>query len=186
MNIYIYGNEKFKNNIKSILTKANLGINIEVINTLFAIKIKLENSPKDIFIIDETKIITSNFLTKKMKFLFPSDGIEREMIEKFGVGDVCFNSINGMIGYINSRIKLEEKEARIEVLKEIQSSKENTFDTIEFKNVYDEDDYDPLEDQEGLVEIEKEEIPRDLTTLRTIEEIQNDDLENEMFTHLKA
>lgn len=186
MNIYIYGNEKFKSNIKSILTKANLGINIEVINTLFAIKVKLENSQKDIFIIDESKIISPNFITKKMKFLFPSDGIEREMIEKFGVGDVCFNSINGMIGYINSRIKLEEKEPKIEASKEIKTLNENLFNTVEFKNVYDEDDYDPLEDQSELLSTQEEEIPRDLTMLKTIDDIRDDEIVNEMFNHNKA
>ncbi|MDD2698290.1 MAG: hypothetical protein PHF17_05745 [Arcobacteraceae bacterium] len=183
MNIYIYGSEKFKNNIKSILNKANLGINIEVLNTLFAIKTKLENSPKDIFIIDETKIITTNFLTRKMKFLFPSDGIEREQIEKFGVGDVCFNSINGMIGYINSRIKLHEKETQKEELeKAIESI--DTFDTSQFKNVYEDDDYE-YKPEEPLEEMILEPEIRDLSEIKSIDEIRENEVENEMFMHLK-
>jgi hypothetical protein len=183
LNIYIYGSEKFKNNIKSILNKANLGINIEVLNTLFAIKTKLENSPKDIFIIDETKIITTNFLTRKMKFLFPSDGIEREQIEKFGVGDVCFNSINGMIGYINSRIKLHEKETQKEELeKAIESI--DTFDTSQFKNVYEDDDYE-YKPEEPLEEMILEPEIRDLSEIKSIDEIRENEVENEMFMHLK-
>jgi len=185
LNIYIYGTEKFKQNIKSILTKANLGINIELLNTLFAIKTKLETSPKDIFIIDETKIITTNFITKKMKFLHPSDGLERELIEKYGVGDVCFNSINGMIGYINSRIKLEEKEKQQEILDEVKKEV-NTFDTTQFRNVYDEDDYEYEKDDKVLEAIDIEPEVRDLTSLKSVDEIRENEIENEMFTHLKV
>ena len=185
LNIYIYGSEKFKNNIKSILNKANLGINIEVLNTLFSIRTKLETSPKDIFIIDETKIITTNFLTKRMKFLFPSDGILREEIEKFGVGDVCFNSINGMIGYINSRIKLYEKEAKKEELEKVIDSID-TFDSSQFKNVYEDDDYEYRpEENLKLEEAMQEPEIRDLTELKSIDEIREHEIENEMFTALK-
>ena len=185
LNIYIYGSEKFKNNIKSILNKANLGINIEVLNTLFSIRTKLETSPKDIFIIDETKIITTNFLTKRMKFLFPSDGILREEREKFGVGDVCFNSINGMIGYINSRIKLYEKEAKKEELEKVIDSID-TFDSSQFKNVYEDDDYEYRpEENLKLEEAMQEPEIRDLTELKSIDEIREHEIENEMFTALK-
>ena len=186
MNIYIYGTEKFKNNIKSILTKANLGIEIEVLHSLFSIKTKLETSPKDIFIIDESKIITTNFLTKKMKFLHPSDGIERELIEKYGVGDVCFNSINGMIGYINSRIKLEEEEIKQEDTIAQKIDEVSSFDTTQFKNVYDDDDYEYIKDDDFEKEVIDEVEVRDLSALKTIDEIREDEIENEMFTHLKV
>jgi hypothetical protein len=185
LNIYIYGTEKFKNNIKSILTKAHLGINIELLNTLFSIKTKLEKSPKDIFIIDETKIIKTNFLTKKMKFLYPSDGIERELIEKYGVGDVCFNSINGMIGYINSRIKLEENEIGKEDFNMQEKEETNSFSTQKFKNVYENDDEDKKEDS-ILEEISPEPEFRDVTLLKSIDEIREEEIENEMFIHLKV
>jgi hypothetical protein len=189
LNIYIYGTEKFKNNIKSILAKANLGITIEVLNSLFSIKTKLETSPKDIFIIDESKIITTNFLTKKMKFLHPSDGIERELIEKYGVGDVCFNSINGMIGYINSRIKLEEKEIKIQDNKEFDTvEKTHTLDTMQFKNAYDDDDYEynVEEDVMNFNDIIEPEEVRDFASLKDIDEIKESDIENKMFDHLKV
>jgi len=186
LNIYIYGTEKFKNNIKSILTKANLGINIEVLHSLFSIKTKLETSPKDIFIIDESKIITTNFLTKKMKFLHPSDGIERELIEKYGVGDVCFNSINGMIGYINSRIKLEEKDVKQEDTTAQKIDEVNSLDTIQFKNVYDDDDYEYTQDDDFIEKAISEPEIRDLSSLKTIDEIREDEIENGMFTHLKV
>jgi len=186
LNIYIYGTEKFKNNIKSILTKANLGINIEVLHSLFSIKTKLETSPKDIFIIDESKIITTNFLTKKMKFLHPSDGIERELIEKYGVGDVCFNSINGMIGYINSRIKLDEKDVKQEDTTAQKIDEVNSLDTIQFKNVYDDDDYEYTQDDDFIEKAISEPEIRDLSSLKTIDEIREDEIENGMFTHLKV
>jgi hypothetical protein len=186
LNIYIYGTEKFKNNIKSILTKANLGIEIEVLHSLFSIKTKLETSPKDIFIIDESKIITTNFLTKKMKFLHPSDGIERELIEKYGVGDVCFNSINGMIGYINSRIKLEEEDVKQEDAAAQKIDEVNSLDTTQFKNVYDDDDYEYTKDDDFEKEAIDEFEVRDLSALKTIDEIREDEIENEMFTHLKV
>ncbi len=185
LNIYIYGTEKFKGEIKSILTKANLGINIELLNTLFAIKTKLESSPKDIFIIDETKIITTNFFTKRMKFLSPSDGIERELIEKYGVGDVCFNSINGMIGYINSRIKLEEKKIEEVCLPEVKEEA-NSVDITQLKNVYDEDDYEYKKDDMVLEELILEPEIRDLTLLKSIDEIREDEIEDKMFLHLKV
>ncbi len=185
MNIYIYGTEKFKSNIKSILVKANLGINIETLNTLFAIKTKLELSPQDIFIIDEAKIITTNFFTKKIKFFSPSDGIERELIEKYGVGDVCFNSINGMIGYINSRIKLEEKKIEDICLPEVKVEVSHV-DIAQLKNVYDDDDYEYKKDDILLEELVLEPEVRDLTLLKSIDEIREDEIENEMFSHLKV
>ena len=189
LNIYIYGTEKFKNNIKSILTKAKLEINIETINSLFAIKIKLENSPQDIFIIDETKIIAPNFFTNKLKFLFPSDALERDFIEKYGVGDVCFNSINGMIGYINSRMKLEKKEKKNEISEAKTRESIDSFDTSQFKNIYEDDDYEYKNNDkttdELIDEIEEEPEVRDLTLLKNINEIKEDEIENEMFAHLK-
>lgn len=173
MNIYIYGTEKFKTNVRYTLTKANLGINIENINTLFKLKNTIENNPNEIFILDETKIIETKGLGKYFRFFAPKDGVQREFIEKYGIGDVCFNSLSGMIGYIKSRIEqdfIEKKKSIIESIA-LQNEQKSFSDSYE-------------EEIKEVEPFEIEEAPkiRDLTSLKTIEEIYSDEIEDNMFT----
>jgi hypothetical protein len=107
--IYIYGAQKFKDKITSILSKANLGLNIETINTPLRLKSIIEARPKEIFIIDEDKILKNSFFTDKFRFLFSSESIERDFIDKYGIGDVCFNSIGSMISYIKNRMTIQDE-----------------------------------------------------------------------------
>jgi len=176
LNIYIYGTEKFKTKVRFTLTKANLEVNIESINTLFKLQTTIENNPNEIFIIDESKIIESNMVTKYFQFLSPKDGIKREFIEKYGIGDVCFNSISGMIGYIKSRINQEFEEKKKSIIEVIASTNDLKNNTVDFVNNYEDE-----KQEEKIEEIEEIQEVRNLASLRKIEEILSDEIENKMF-----
>ena len=105
MNIYIYGSKEFKRSVNTILLKADIVQKIDNINTISRLKKLIKDTPDDIFIIDEEKIIYENFFTKTLKFLNPKDGIEKKFLNKYGVGDICFNSLDGVVSYIKSRTK---------------------------------------------------------------------------------
>lgn len=193
MNIYIYGTTNFKSKIQSILTKANLGLKIENINTILKIKTTIEASPKDIFIIDESKILKTNFFTTKLRFLYSSESIEREFIDKYGIGDVCFNSINSMISYIQSRINAESKLSKNDLIEKIENDY-NPFASHSFKNSYGNDDHQEkiLNDSNKVTEeslegktISQEIEKRDLLLIKDINELSENDIENDMFSDLK-
>ena len=84
MKIYIYGNQSFKKEIHETLDHSNIKFKldnntvIEEIESLEKLKTTIENNPKDIYLIDDEKIIKKNSLNKKLKFLTPKDGIEEE------------------------------------------------------------------------------------------------------------
>ena len=183
MNIYIYGSDRFKATIKSLLIQANFGLEIEAVQSLFRIKTLLETEPNNIYIIDEHKVYVPNKFLKKINFFTPKDNIEKDFLDKYGSGDVCFHMPQGILEYIRLRIELEKRKARIEEQKvSIELPVEEGIDTKIFKNVFDEDDYDPLlEDLIPLQEEEQKIPPRDLTSLRSIDEILEDEIDDRMF-----
>ena len=182
MNIYIYGSDRFKASMKSLLTQANFGLEIEVIQSLFRIKTLLETEPNNIYIIDEQKIYAPNKFLKKINFFTPKESIEKDFLDKYSVGDVCFHLPQGILEYIRLRIELEKRKTRIEEQKvSTELSLEAGIDTKIFKNVFDEDDYDPLLEDPILLQEEVIMPPRDLTALRTIDEILEDEIDDAMF-----
>ena len=74
MKIYIYGNQSFKKEIHETLDHSNIKFKldnntvIEEIESLEKLKTTIENNPKDIYLIDDEKIIKKNSLNKKLKF----------------------------------------------------------------------------------------------------------------------
>lgn len=112
MIIYIYGNKKFKKEINALLLKSGIKENIEEINSLSIFKSTIKQYPDNIFLIDHEKIIDDKSFINKINFFKAKDGIEKTFLEQYGVGDICFNSMNGFVQYILSRLddkpKLEE------------------------------------------------------------------------------
>jgi hypothetical protein len=106
LKIYIYGNQSFKKEIHQTLEHSNIklkidtNIIIEEISSLTKLKQAIEENPKDIYLIDDAKIIKKNSLNKKIKFLAPKDGIEEEFLLKSGVSDLSLDSLKELPKYI--------------------------------------------------------------------------------------
>lgn len=161
MNIYIYGNHSFKKEIHETLEHSNIKFKlddnslIKEIDTLSELKTTIQNNPKDIYLIDDEKIIKKNSLNKKIKFLTPKDGIEEEFLLDSGISDLSINSLSEIPKYIlrkheeekqsnlniqNSIINIVddayEKESGLELDDELAQllAKEETSDEEEIKN----------------------------------------------------
>lgn len=176
MIIYIYGASKFKNKIESILIKARLGLKIETVNTPLRLKSIIEAKPREIFIIDEDKILKDSFFTRKFRFLYSSESIEKTFIDKYGIGDVCFNSINSMISFIQNRIAMEQQQHEKDKNSQGLNQESQFFDP-KLKP----DDFE----NDKNVEIQDEIEERDLSSLKDIDELLEGDIENNMFEDLK-
>ena len=120
MNIYIYGNKSFKKEIHETLEHANIKFKlgdsqIKDLSELEDLKIAIEKNPKDIYLIDDEKIIKNNLLTQKMKFLLPKDGIEQEFLFDNGIADMSVDSLSEIPDYILTQYeKYKESEMNIE------------------------------------------------------------------------
>ncbi len=138
MNIYIYGNKSFKKKISKILKKDSIehrldGIGeIININSPAILKEAVLSNPRDMFLIDHEKIITKNFFNKTIKFLKPEDGIEKEFLEEYGVGDVCVDDISDISKHIIMKIKALELEQN--------DFKNKTNDTIDIEKIDEKND----------------------------------------------
>ncbi len=132
MKIYIYGNQSFKKEIHETLDHSNIKFKldnntvIEEIESLEKLKTTIENNPKDIYLIDDDKIIKKNSLNKKLKFLAPKDGIEEEYLLDSGIADLAIDSLKELPKYIIKKyeeLKLLEPEIEEEnKIEEIKSS----------------------------------------------------------------
>lgn len=124
MKIYIYGNQSFKKEIHNTLEHANIKFKldnntaIEEINNITKLKETIENNPRDIYLIDDDKIIKKNSLNNKLKFLAPKDGIEEEYLIESGIADLSIDSLKELPKYIIKRYEelklLEQKEKILE------------------------------------------------------------------------
>lgn len=106
MNIYIYGTKTFQNTVNSILTQTNIDENIEVIKSLKRLKETIKNTPDEFFIIDSERIYQENFFTKRFSFFIPKDNIKKSFLEQYGLDDIYFNSVEGMVIYLQKRLEL--------------------------------------------------------------------------------
>ena len=150
MIIYVYGNKKFKKEINTLLLQAGVKEKIEDISVLSILKSTIKEYPNNIFLIDHEKIIDNNKLINKINFFKPKDGVDKAFLDQYGVGDICFNSMNGFVQYILSRLN----HPPMIVNEEIE-------DHFEFNN--------SIELENEIVE-EKEE-PRDLANIICIDDI---------------
>ncbi len=112
MNIFIFGNASFRNDIHKVFEHSNIKFrlgnsdSIQEIKTLIELRTAIKNYPKDIFLIDEAKIFRKNTLNEKIKFLKPRGAIEEEFIKKHGVEELKIDSLEDLPKHIIK--KLEE------------------------------------------------------------------------------
>jgi hypothetical protein len=115
LNIYIYGNQSFKKEIHETLEHSNIKFKlsdnclIKEIEDLSELKQAIQNNPKDIYLIDDEKIIKKNSLNKKIKFLIPKDAIEEEFLLDSGIADLSINSLKEIPRYILQKYEDEKK-----------------------------------------------------------------------------
>jgi hypothetical protein len=124
LKIYIYGNQSFKKEIHNTLEHANIKFKldnntaIEEIDNITKLKETIENNPRDIYLIDDDKIIKKNSLNNKLKFLAPKNGIEEEYLIESGIADLSIDSLKELPKYIIKRYEelklLEPKEKILE------------------------------------------------------------------------
>lgn len=171
MNIYIYGAKDFKKSVSSILSKADINDGVETINSLSRLKTTIQETPREIFIIDESKIFEENFLNKKFSFLRPKDAIEKSFLKEHGVGDICFHSVDGIVTYLKNRFETPAKENPLEEEPEIIQDNEDNIEEIEEDELValDED----IQEENEIVELEEEIPPKDSTEIEDINEIED-------------
>ncbi len=110
MNIYIYGGNSFVNKIHSILDHGNIRLKIEdgkieEISNLHILKDLIEEDPYQIFLIEQSKIIEDNFISKYLKFLVPKDGITTKFLDEKGIGDISLREYDNLNFYLVKRLE---------------------------------------------------------------------------------
>lgn len=144
MNIYIYGTNSFKKEIHETLEHSNIKFKldsnsiIEDIEELEVLKSTIQSNPKDIYLIDDEKIIKKNAISQKIKFLTPKDGIKEEFLLDNGIADLSVDSLKEIPKYI-----LRKYEEQKEIEPNIQSS---IIDIID--EAYEDDNIDIELDEE--------------------------------------
>ena len=122
MNIFIYGNQNFKNEVHKILINSKIetileDVKIEDISNIDILKDNIAKNPDDIYLIDEDKIIKKS----RFKFLKQKDGIEEDFLLQYGVNDLSIDSLEEIPNYIirkYERIAFKEKDKSEEIKNE--------------------------------------------------------------------
>ncbi|MGJ0334277.1 hypothetical protein NG752_09680 [Aliarcobacter cryaerophilus] len=122
MNIFIYGNQNFKNEVHKILLNSKIetileDVKIEDISNIDILKDNIAKNPDDIYLIDEDKIIKKS----RFKFLKQKDGIEEDFLLQYGVNDLSIDSLEEIPNYIirkYERIAFKEKDKNEEIKNE--------------------------------------------------------------------
>ena len=122
MNIFIYGNQNFKNEINKILVNSKIesileDVKIEDISNIDTLKDNIAKNPDDIYLIDEDKIIKKS----RFKFLKQKDGIEEDFLLQYGVNDLSIDSLDEIPNYIirkYERTASKEKDKSLEIKNE--------------------------------------------------------------------
>ena len=122
MNIFIYGNQNFKNEVHKILLNSKIetileDVKIEDISNIDILKENIAKNPDDIYLIDEDKIIKKS----RFKFLKQKDGIEEDFLLQYGVNDLSIDSLEEIPNYIirkYERISFKEKDKSEEIKNE--------------------------------------------------------------------
>ena len=122
MNIFIYGNQNFKNEINKILVNSKIesileDVKIEDISNIDILKDNIAKNPDDIYLIDEDKIIKKS----RFKFLKQKDGIEEDFLLQYGVNDLSIDSLDEIPNYIirkYERTASKEKDKSLEIKNE--------------------------------------------------------------------
>ena len=141
MNIFIYGNQNFKNEVHKILINSKIetileDVKIEDISNIDILKDNIAKNPDDIYLIDEDKIIKKS----RFKFLKQKDGIEEDFLLQYGVNDLSIDSLEEIPNYIirkYERIAFKEKDKSEEIKNEdllLDSELANLLESKEQEN----------------------------------------------------
>lgn len=141
MNIFIYGNQNFKNEVHKILINSKIetileDVKIEDISNIDILKENIAKNPDDIYLIDEDKIIKKS----RFKFLKQKDGIEEDFLLQYGVNDLSIDSLEEIPNYIirkYERIAFKEKDKSEEIKNEdllLDSELANLLESKEQEN----------------------------------------------------
>ena len=122
MNIFIYGNQNFKNEVHKIVLNSKIetileDVKIEDISNIDILKENIAKNPDDIYLIDEDKIIKKS----RFKFLKQKDGIEEDFLLQYGVNDLSIDSLDEIPNYIirkYERTASKEKDKSLEIKNE--------------------------------------------------------------------
>lgn len=150
MIIYIYGSDSFKDEINDLLNHSNIKFRLDdngeiiELNSLDDLKNAIEDNPKNIYLIDDSKIIKKNSLNQKINFLKPKDGIEQAYLLDHGIGDISVDSMDELSKHIIKRLETESLQNESE---DIQSS---IVEMVE--DAYEKDE----EDEENCVQLDDE------------------------------
>ncbi len=174
MNIYIYGNSSFKQEIHKILDHANIKFKlgsgyIEYVDSLELLKEAIKNNPEDIYLIDNSKIIDKDSFNAKIKFLKPKDGIEKEFLQEHGIGDLSVDSLDSLVKHINKKIEESVAEEDDETFSDQETQKEKNVEVDSYPP--NDSSYKKEDDDEGLIDAELS----DLLEYDKWEEDDNDD-----------
>ena len=177
MNIYIYGNQSFKKEIHETLEHSNIKFKLDAnsvikeIEELSELKKTIKENPKDIYLIDDEKIIKKNSLNKKIKFLAPKDGIEEEFLLDSGIADLSVDSLEEIPRYI---LRKHEEETQ-QLDPSIQSSIANIVDeAYEKESIELDEELSQLLAKEESEEVEEKDIEQNEENLDDIFDIPLD------------
>jgi hypothetical protein len=194
LNIYIYGEKSFKQEISKILDHSNIVLklegygNVEEIDSLELLKEAIQNNTEDIFLIDESKIIDKESINAKLKFLTPKDGIEKEFLQKYNIFDTQIDSSGSLGKQISRKVDrfLKAEEERQEEIsnslnKEIASCEgeqcvlidQELNELLEYDN-WDKESQNQEEKTTTIQSFEKEEGNEDLSDFNKLDFDKND------------
>lgn len=122
MNIFIYGKDDFRKDIKRILGESKIdeklqNISIAEILNLEDLKEQIASNPDDVFLIDDEKI----FKKSKFGFLKAKDAIEEEFLLQCGVSELSIDSFEEIPNYIArkyDRLNLKKEPSDSEIINE--------------------------------------------------------------------
>ncbi len=188
MNIYIYGNQNFKKDIKDELSRTLIDYKLEgkgliqEVRSLSTLKELIEDNSDDIFLIDDTKIIKENLINSKIKFLKPKDGIEQSYLKEKGIEDFSVDSIHDISRYILKKMKelglgdeLDESEERTQIHDSITDIVNDAYKSENLDENL-EDDYELTDDLKDLLSQDEPEIEEETENEEEIQkEIINKD-----------
>ncbi len=180
MNIYIYGTSSFKKEIHKTLIDSNiklkLGANnlIKEVESITALKEIIAQNPKEIFLIDDSKIIKKNSFAKKVKFLIPKDAIEEEFLLNSGIADLSVDSLEEIPKYI---IKKFEQENELKEIEELE--KKDNLEEIENKQeiILDDDNFSINLEAKSEISEDERKLDDELANLLVKNENQMEDEE---------
>ena len=174
MKIYIYGSKSFKKHMNSILLKANLASLVLEINDADTLEQTVQDDKLSIYLIDSDKIINKTIITEKLNFLKPKDSIYKCILMKAGIEDICFNSDESLIEYIEEKV-VNYKD--IENENNIIHKERDMSEITQIDEIFEEDLLSALDTQksETFEETKQEE---EIDKLDSIVDISNDDISN--------